>query len=354
MPRVELRIVMPTGMLAPGGGLAPAKFPARSEFFREASTFVRGRGRELPARSRELWQYSTRIAWGGAVSRTARNIDVAGGGIGRFRVYRIVACRVREETGVTQSRHQEEEPAPVKPPLDSACATSVRLGNQFLARLPRGALARLMPHLQEVALEGREVLFHAHEPLRDVYFPTTAVISLVSRLESGQTLEVGLVGRDGVAGTAVFPGISWMPCDGVVQIAGRACRISAETLRRELQGDERLYSAMGRFAQVLHVRCMQGSVCNMFHSVEQRCTRWLLTVSDISGSADLPLTHELIAVMLGVHRPTVSLVLKSLRGAGLIDEQRGRITLRDRHKLEEACCECYGVLRAEQMRLLGT
>ena len=242
----------------------------------------------------------------------------------------------------------------MQPPFDRACAPPVPIGNQFLARLPPAALARLMPTLQEMGLEAREVLFRAHEPLREVYFPTTAVISLVSRLESGQTLDVGLVGRDGVAGTAVFPGISWMPCDGVVQIAGRAYRISAEVLRRELQADETLYSAMGRFAQMLHVRCMQGSVCNMFHSVEQRCIRWLLTVNDLSGSADLALTHELIAVMLGVHRPTVSLVLKSLREAGLIEEQRGRISLHDRRRLEEACCECYGVMRAEQIRLLGT
>ena len=227
-------------------------------------------------------------------------------------------------------------------------------GNQFLARLPAPALARLVPHLHQVTLEVRDVLFHAHEPLREVYFPTTAVVSLVSRLESGQTLEVGLVGRDGIAGTAVFPGVSWMPCDGVVQIPGRAYRVSAEVLRRELRSDETLYSAVARFAQVLHVRCMQGSVCNMFHTVEQRCIRWLLTVHDRSGSADFPLTHELIAIMLGVHRPTVSVVLKSLCRAGLIDEHRGRITLRDRQRLEQACCECYGVMRAEQERLLGS
>jgi CRP-like cAMP-binding protein len=225
--------------------------------------------------------------------------------------------------------------------------------NQFLARLAPAALERLTPHLHKVQLGARDVLFHANEPLREVYFPSTALVSLVSRLESGQTLEVGLVGREGVAGTAVFPGVSWMPCDGIVQIAGTAYRISAAILRRELLADESLYSAMGRFAQLLHVRCMQMSVCNMFHAVEQRCIRWLLTVNDLSGSADVPLTHELIAVMLGVHRPTVSLVLKSLRRAGLIDEERGHITLRDRKKLEAACCECYGVMRAEQERLLG-
>jgi CRP-like cAMP-binding protein len=198
-----------------------------------------------------------------------------------------------------------------------------------------------------------EVLFRAHEPLRVAYFPNTAVVSLVSTLESGQSLEVGVVGRDGLAGTAVFPGITTMSCDGIVQIPGAAQRISAEALRQALLADETLYSTLGRFAQVLLVRSMQMSVCNMFHSVEQRGVRWLLTVSDLIDNGDIPLTHDLMATMLGVHRPTVTLVLRALHNAGLINEARGLIEIRDRRGLEKACCECYGLMREEQRRLLG-
>jgi CRP-like cAMP-binding protein len=225
--------------------------------------------------------------------------------------------------------------------------------NRLLALLPPTVFRRLQPHLQSLTLHRKEVLFRAHEPLRVAYFPSTAVVSLVSTLESGQSLEVGLVGRDGLAGTAVFPGITMMSCDGIVQIPGAAHRISAEVLRRELLIDEALYSTLGRFAQVLLVRSMQMSVCNMFHSVEQRCVRWLLTVSDLINNGDIPLTHDLMATMLGVHRPTVTIVLRSLHKAGLVNEVRGLIEIRDRHLLEAACCECYGVMREEQQRLLG-
>lgn len=164
---------------------------------------------------------------------------------------------------------------------------------------------------------------------------------------------MALVGRDGLAGTAVFPGITAMSCDGVVQVPGVAQRISAEVLRREVLADETLYSTLGRFAQVLLVRSMQMSACNMFHSMEQRCIRWLLTVRDLVNNADIPLTHDLMATMLGVHRPTVTLVLRSLHRAGLVSEKRGLIVIKDRVGLEKACCECYGVMRDEQRRLLG-
>lgn len=225
--------------------------------------------------------------------------------------------------------------------------------NRLLGLMPTTVRARLTPHLEPVHLHPKEVLFRAHETLTFAYFPNTAVISLVSALESGESLEVGLVGRDGFAGTAVFPGITVMPCNGVVQIPGVALRMSAEVLRAEVLADETLYSTLGRFAQVLHVRCMHMSVCNMFHSVEQRCIRWLLTVSDVIHNDDIPLTHDLMATMLGVHRPTVTVVLRSLHNAGLIKEARGRIVITDRHRLEQACCECYRAMRDEQRALLG-
>ena len=228
-----------------------------------------------------------------------------------------------------------------------------RCENQLLRLLPPEVLARLTPYLEPVHLERKEVLFRAYEPLRVVYFPDCAVVSFVSRLESGETLEVGLVGRDGLAGTAVFPGITTMSCDGVVQIPGLVRRMSADVFRRELLANEQLYSTVGKFAQVLLVRSMQMSVCNMFHDVEQRCIRWLLTVSNLMVDDRIPLTHELLATMLGVHRPTVTLVIRSLHQAGLVDEVRGQITIRDRARLAAACCECYGLMRDEQYRLLG-
>lgn len=225
--------------------------------------------------------------------------------------------------------------------------------NRLVASLPRAICARLERHLEPVRLHRKEVLFRSHEPVTAVYFPRTSVVSLVSTLESGESLEVGLVGRDGFAPTAVFPGISTMSCDGVVQMPGVACRISADILRHEVQADQGLHSALGRYAQVLLIRSMQMSVCNVFHSVEQRCVRWLLTISDLLDKSEIPLTHDLMATMLGVHRPTVTVVLRSLHNAGILSEMRGRLVIRDRGRLEQACCECYWVMRSEQRRLLG-
>jgi CRP-like cAMP-binding protein len=148
---------------------------------------------------------------------------------------------------------------------------------------------------QPVHLERKRVLFRAHEPLTDVYFPDSAVISLVVRLESGESLEVGVVGRDGLIGTALPAGVAAMPCEGIVQIAGLAHRIPADVLRREMLADEALQAAIGRFGQLLFARGMQMSACNMFHTVEQRCVRWLLTVSDLVQGHVIPVTHEMIA-----------------------------------------------------------
>jgi len=225
--------------------------------------------------------------------------------------------------------------------------------NRLLASLPPAVLAHMMPHLECVELDRKQVLFRGHEPLAYVFFPTTAVISLVAALDSGETLEIGLTGREGVAGAVALPDVGSMPCDGIVQIAGVAYRLDGGLFRQTVRNFEPLSLTVGAYAHLLLVRSMQMQLCNMFHPVEQRLTRWLLTMSDLLESADIPLTHELVATMLGVRRPTVTLVVGSLRRAGLIDERRGRITIRDRGRLEAACCECYRLLCEQQVKVLG-
>lgn len=225
--------------------------------------------------------------------------------------------------------------------------------NRLLAQLPPEVIGRLTPHIQRVHLERQQVLLRAYEPLTTVYFPDTAVVSLVSRLESGQALEVGLVGWDGIVGTAFLAGVATTTYDALVLIPGSACRLSVDALRRELSGDVPVYATIERFVHVLLVRSMQLAVCNAFHEIEGRCMRWLLTVDDLLGNTEIPLTHEALATMLGVRRPTVTLVLGKLQRAGLIRERRGRIVIEDRAGLEAATCECYRVMRDEQRRLLG-
>jgi CRP-like cAMP-binding protein len=225
--------------------------------------------------------------------------------------------------------------------------------NYLLARLAPSLLAVLNAHLLPVDLARRQILFRAGEPLMTVYFPDSAIVSLVARLESGETLDVGFVGREGVAGTAIFPGVTRMPCDGIVRVAGRARQIRAARLREAVIGDASLWSAMQRVEHLLLVRSMQMSVCNVFHSAEQRCIRSLLVFDDLVRPGPIPLTHESLASVLGVRRPTLTRVLQSLARAGLVREQRGRVSIVDRHALESECCECYDVMRVAQHRLMG-
>ena len=232
-------------------------------------------------------------------------------------------------------------------------SNTVPSSNWLLASLPPPVFTHLEPHLERVALEPKQVLFRAHERPSFVYFPTTAVVSLVGALDAGETLQVGLTGRDGIAGAVGLPNVDWMPCDGFVQIRGVAHRLSAAMFRQALRGYEPLAVVVRRYAHLLLVRSMQMHLCDTFHPVEQRLTRWLLTLSDLLANAEIPLTHELLATMLGVRRPTVTLAVGSLQRAGLIDEKRGQLTIRDRERLETACCGCYRLMCEQQVKVLG-
>jgi CRP-like cAMP-binding protein len=225
--------------------------------------------------------------------------------------------------------------------------------NQWLDALPPSQRGRLDTLLEPVRLERKAILCRGQEPLPCVYFPTTAVVSFVMHLDSGHLVEVGLVGRDGLVSPPLLPDVTTLPCDAIVQIPGDALRMGVDALGRELAADRSLASAIQRYVSLLLARSMHMAACNMFHPVEQRCIRWLLTVNDLTGDGRISLTHDLLATMLGVRRPTVSVVLQSLNRSGLIGERRGGIFLRDREALETACCVCYRAMRDEQRRILG-
>jgi CRP-like cAMP-binding protein len=227
------------------------------------------------------------------------------------------------------------------------------LANGLLRLLPSATRARMAAVLKRVRLERQQVLFRAHEPLTVVYFPVTAVVSLIARAETGQSLEIGIIGSDGVVGVGVCPGVSTMPCDALTLVAGDAYQLSPDALQREVAADPEALRVFGGYAEWLFVRCMQLSVCNMFHPVEQRCVRSLLTLHDLIAEDDIPLTHELLASLLGVHRPTVTLAFGALARAGAIQDLRGRVVVVDRSRLEAASCECYGFLRDQHHRLFG-
>jgi CRP-like cAMP-binding protein len=210
-----------------------------------------------------------------------------------------------------------------------------------------------MPHLEQVRFESGAVLFHAHEPLRTVWFPETGAISLSTHMYNGDALDVGVVGRDGVIGVALLPGVNALPWRGTAQIGGTALRTSAETLTRELRGAGSADNLIGRFTYSLFAQGMQTAACNTFHSIGKRYARWLLMTHDVVDVDEFPLTQDLLATMLGVRRPSVTLAARALQRAGIIDYRYGVVRIRDRQRLETSACECYRLIREEQHRLLG-
>lgn len=225
--------------------------------------------------------------------------------------------------------------------------------NQLLAQIPTALRASLSPHLRNVRLERGQAIVHAHAPLGTVYFPETGVIALLTRMHNGETLDVGVVGKDGMVGVALLPGVNMMPCDAVVQIAGTAKRMSAEQLKLAVRQPGGLHELLGRYAYSMFAQGVQTAACNSFHSVKQRCARWLLMIHDLVDGDEFPITQNLLATMLAVRRPSVTLAARALQRARTIDYRHGRMTILDRRRLEAASCECYGTIRDEQHRLLG-
>ena len=225
--------------------------------------------------------------------------------------------------------------------------------NRLLAALPGEEYERLRPHLKQVSFALGEVIYESGEHLDHVYFPTTAIISLLYLMEDGSSAEMGLAGNEGVVGIALFMGGGTMPNRAVVQSAGGAIRMKAKALQTEFALGSKFQQLLLRYTQALITQISQTAVCNRLHSVEQQLSRWLLLSHDRVQADELIMTQELIADMLGVRREGVTVAAGQLQDAGAISYVRGRIKILDRQKLEAMACECYQVVKDEFDRLLG-
>ncbi len=225
--------------------------------------------------------------------------------------------------------------------------------NHLLAALPPDEFDRLKPDLEAVSLSLGEVIYESGEQLDYIYFPTTAIISLLYIMENGSTAEIGMAGNDGLVGIALFMGGSTTPSRAVVQRAGNAFRLRSKTLQTVFGFGGVFQKILLRYTQALMTQISQTAVCNRLHSVEQRLCRWLLINHDLLQTNKLIMTHDLIANMLGVRREGVSIAAGHLQKQGLIKYARGTITMLDRTGLEAAACECYKVVKQEYDRLLG-
>ena len=222
--------------------------------------------------------------------------------------------------------------------------TQTSTENRLLAALPREEYERLAPHLREVSLTLRQVLFNPGDDLAYAYFPTDSIVSLLTDLSDGSGMEVGLVGREGIVGVSVILGGDETKV-ATVQAEGGALKIRADALREEFRRGGVLQDGLLRYTHALMTQISQSVVCNVRHPLPGRLARWLLMYHDRLGRDEFSLTHEFMAAMLGVRRAGVSDVANELQRMGFISYRRGHVRIIDRKGLEEFACECYPVVK---------
>jgi CRP-like cAMP-binding protein len=221
--------------------------------------------------------------------------------------------------------------------------------NRVLSALPQAELDRLTPHLSPVVLPVRTQLLNGDAS--DAYFLERGLASVVLTLGNGDTVEVGVIGIDGLVGLPALLGAQTIPGQTFMQVSGSGFRISAQKLKEEFDRPGELRNVLQKYMVANLVQSSQGAACNRLHAIQERLARWILTCHDRVQSDEMPLTHEFLGQMLGSPRTTVTLAAGMLHTAGLIDYTRGRVTIKNREKLEEVACECYGTVRNEFRRL---
>ena len=223
--------------------------------------------------------------------------------------------------------------------------------NHLLAALAPAERERIFPHLQLVPMPLGRALYESGDVLRHVYFPTDSIISLLYVLADGASAEISVVGNEGLIGIALFMGGETTPSRAVVQSAGHAYRLAGQLFKDEFHRNGSMQLLLLRYTQALITQMAQTAVCNRHHSVDQQLCRWLLLSLDRLSSNQLTMTQELISDMLGVRREGVTEAASKLDKLGVIRYARGHITVLDRPKLDQLCCECYAVVRKETDRL---
>jgi CRP-like cAMP-binding protein len=237
----------------------------------------------------------------------------------------------------------------VSTPFLQAAAT----GNAFLDFLPSPSREHLVPLLTLGALKRGKVLARPGVPVDEIHFPVRSLVSMLTRMEDGNAVEVGLAGHEGFSSVSVAFGTQSSPHESVVQIADSAYCVDAKELLKRMKDDAALHERMLAYAAYSFAASTQFAACNRLHPIEERYARWLLMAADRVGDTGMKLTREYSAQMLGVRRASVTIVASSMSKAGLIEYGRGRISVLDLSGLEALACECYGVVNAELLRLMG-
>jgi CRP-like cAMP-binding protein len=225
--------------------------------------------------------------------------------------------------------------------------------NRLLALLPAHDLDALRSRAEVVSLHHGDSAIVPDEPIKDIYYPLTCLLSMVTTMEDGATVESGTIGREGMSGIPVLLNAGQTTMPTFCQIPGEAVRVRAEYVRDLYERSPEVQRIVNRYVHTVVIVGSQSAACNALHRVEARMCRWLLMSSDGVGSDEVNLTQEYLAAMLGVRRPGVTEIAGKLRGDGLIDYTRGSIRIIDRDGVEKLACECYGRVKGEYERLFG-
>ena len=226
-------------------------------------------------------------------------------------------------------------------------------GNRLLAMLPPSDRERLVLRGRRLSLARKQILHKAGERIDEVYFPNGGVCSMTTVMSDGRMVEVATIGNEGLVGINAVFGRESANGESLVQVPGNdALALPVDLFRAEIETNPAFALLVNRYLQAFVVMVLQSTACNSLHSAEERCARWLLMTRDRVGGDQFPMTQELLAVMLGVRRPTVTLVLQKLGQRGILRYSRGRIEVADGPELERVSCECYGTVKSEFARLL--
>jgi CRP-like cAMP-binding protein len=225
--------------------------------------------------------------------------------------------------------------------------------NRLLAHLPAEEFELLRPQMEQVQLAHGDRIIEPHVPIKDIYFPLNSLLSMVTMMEDGSAVESGSIGREGMAGAPVLLDATETTMPTFVQIPGEAVRIKASTVKEVYERGGALKKIVNRYIHTVIVVSSQSVACNRLHHIEARLARWLLMSSDGVGSNEVNLTHEYLAVMLGVRRAGVSEAAAKLQERNLIRYNRGNVMILDRPSLEACACECYQVVKDEYERLFS-
>ena len=225
--------------------------------------------------------------------------------------------------------------------------------NRILSALPQDVYTRILPDLKAVPIKFRVSLHEPGDKMPYVYFPNTGVVSMLTVLSDGSAVEIATIGNEGMTDVSVFLGLEESDSRLLIQVPGTAMRMESDRFREHVEQIPVLRALLGYYAMAMFALVSQSAACNRMHPIVERCARWLLMTHDRVDDVVFPMTHDFLAEMLGVRRPSVSVAAEALQAAGYITYHRGKVTVLDRPGLEAASCECYRLIRERFDRLAG-